>query len=194
MKVLRITLAGLIALSLSIVGIAASDQGSGKSQGHQLRASLNGYEEVPSVSTPARGEFSATVARDGESFDYTLTFSGIASTVQQSHIHIAQPSVNGAIVIWLCQGATRAPAAVAGVTPECDGSGVDPVTGARTITGTVTAAQVLASPVTQQIAAGEFEEVLAAIRAGSAYANVHSATSPGGEIRGQVRSLGNDKH
>ncbi|HEX9821407.1 MAG TPA: CHRD domain-containing protein [Methylomirabilota bacterium] len=39
----------------------------------------------------------------------------------------------------------------------------------------------------QGILAGEFEEVVAAIRAGRTYANVHSAAFPPGEIRGQLR-------
>ncbi len=43
------------------------------------------------------------------------------------------------------------------------------------MTGTITPAQVLEA-VGQGIAAGEFEELVAAIRAGRAYANVHSAT------------------
>jgi len=33
---------------------------------------------------------------------------------------------------------------------------------------------------------GELDEVIDAIRAGLAYANVHSTQSPGGEIRGQL--------
>ncbi len=41
---------------------------------------------------------------------------------------------------------------------------------------------------TQQILAGELAEVIAAIRAGVAYANVHTTLSPGGEIRGQIRA------
>ena len=39
---------------------------------------------------------------------------------------------------------------------------------------------------------GELAEVIAAIRAGSAYANVHTSLSPGGEIRGQIRADGKD--
>ena len=35
------------------------------------------------------------------------------------------------------------------------------------------------------IAKGEFDELVRAMRAGVTYANVHSTTWPGGEIRGQ---------
>jgi hypothetical protein len=186
MKVLRIASAGTIALCLSLAAPAVSGKGADdKDHGRHLRATLTGYQEVPSVNTPASGQFRATLAKDGQSFDYTLSFDGIASVVQQSHIHFAQKSVNGSIVIWLCQGAVRAPAAVSLITPECPQNG--------TVTGTISSVNVLASPTTQQLTAGDFDAVVAAIRAGSAYANVHSAVSPGGEIRGQIKVDDNDQ-
>ncbi|TMH09890.1 MAG: CHRD domain-containing protein, partial [Betaproteobacteria bacterium] len=40
----------------------------------------------------------------------------------------------------------------------------------------------------QQLTANDLDEVLAAIRAGVAYANIHTAISSGGEIRGQIRA------
>ena len=43
-------------------------------------------------------------------------------------------------------------------------------------------------PAGQGIAATEYEELLAAIRTGTAYVNVHSATYGGGEIRGQIET------
>jgi len=194
MKTLRMVMAALIALSMSTVGlIAASAQGNGddRNRGNQISARLIGYEEVPSVSTPARGSFRATIARDKESIEYTLSFDGIASTVNQAHIHFAQTSVNGVIVVWLCQGATRAPAAVATITPEC------PTSPGGTVSGTITANSVLAQAAgsagaAQQIQQFELDEVIAAIRAGKAYANVHSSVSPGGEIRGQIKVGGDD--
>jgi hypothetical protein len=146
----------------------------------RIKASLIGYQEVPAVSTVASGEFSATISPDDESIDYELTYSGLQGMVTQSHIHVAQLSVNGGIVIWLCGTATNpGPAG----TQTCPPSG--------TITGTITAANVVA-PATmfdsQQLAAGDLAAVIAAIRAGVAYANVHTDLSPGGEIRGQIQA------
>ena len=64
---------------------------------------LTGYEEVPVVNTVASGEFRARISRDEQSIEYRLSYSGLQGTVSQAHIHIAQLSVNGSIVIWLCQ-------------------------------------------------------------------------------------------
>src|SRR5215831_114385 len=163
-------------LALLLVPVLASADGPEK-----LRADLTGYEEVPSVSTPAHGSFTAVIAKDGESISYELTYEDLIGTVQQSHIHFAQKSVNGSVVIWLCQTATTpAPASVAAITPVCPQSG--------TVVGTITAANVVpAATTSQQITAGELSEVIAAIRGGVAYANVHATPlNPGGEIRGQI--------
>jgi hypothetical protein len=44
------------------------------------------------------------------------------------------------------------------------------------------------------VAAGEIEEVLAAIRASAAYVNVHTAAVPSGEVRAQLRGRGHGGH
>ena len=148
--------------------------------GGPLRASLIGYQEVPAVSTHAMGEFEARVSGDGQSVDYALAFDGLQADVLMAHIHFAQKSVNGPIIVWLC-GTTANPGPTG--TQTCPGrSGV--------VRGTFTAANVLASPGTQQLGAGELPELIAAMRAGAAYVNVHSAVSPGGEIRGQISPRG----
>jgi CHRD domain-containing protein len=200
MKTLRNILGLLAALALLIV-IPAVAGAAKHDRPERIHARLIGYEEVPSVSTIAQGSFDATLDDVEAAIDYTLTYSGLQGTVQQAHIHFAQKGVNGSIVIWLCQTATTpAPAAVVAITPFC------PASPGGTVTGHITTANVIAAATaSQQIAAGELAEVIAAIRAGVAYANVHSTPlTPGGEIRGQLRvgdddddhdqGGGNDKH
>src|SRR5262245_66692063 len=68
-----------------------------------LGALLTGYDESPSVSTTAKGEFSATTDHSGQVILYSETFSGLQAPITQSHIHISQPGVNGSVVIYLCQ-------------------------------------------------------------------------------------------
>jgi hypothetical protein len=142
----------------------------------RLRSTLTGDEEVPIVSTVAAGAFSGLISRGEDAIDYELAYSGLQGTVQQAHIHLAQPSVNGGIVVWLCQTLTTpAPLAVRDLTPECPQSGI--------VTGLITPANVIAAA-TQQIAPGALGQVIAVMRAGFAYVNVHTTPSPGGEIRG----------
>ena len=53
------------------------------------------------------------------------------------------------------------------------------------MTGTVRPADVI-GPAGQGIDPGQFAELVAAIRAGATYVNVHSTKYPGGEIRAQL--------
>lgn len=149
--------------------------------GAPLRATLTSYQEVPAVSSKADGEFEARVSADRSSVDWTLAYAGLQADVLMAHIHFAQKGVNGPVVVWLC-GSTTNPAPAPGAA-ACPGrSGV--------VRGTFTAANVLASPAAQQLAAGELAELIDAMRAGVAYVNVHTAVSPGGEIRGQIGARG----
>jgi hypothetical protein len=131
----------------------------------------------------ASGEFRGFISHNDDSIDYELTYSGLQGPLTtQAHIHVGQPSVNGGIVIWFCQSTSNpGPAG----TPNC-------TNGSGTFTGTITAASIVATPAApaggQQIGAGQLEKVIAAIRAGDAYANVHTNLSTGGEIRGQIRA------
>jgi CHRD domain len=148
----------------------------------QIRALLTGYEETPAaVSTTGRGEFVATIDPDGDAIHYRETFSGLQAPVTQSHIHVGQLGVTGSVVIFLCQTDTNKDPT--GLAPQCPQQG--------TVTGTITAANVIAgSQAPQQLQAGDLAAVITAIRAGAAYANVHTQISTGGEIRGQIRTVG----
>ena len=54
-----------------------------------------------------------------------------------------------------------------------------------TVSRTATAADII-GPAGQGIEPGSFAELASALRAGAAYANVHSTKWPGGEIRAQI--------
>jgi hypothetical protein len=144
-----------------------------------VSAALVGPNEVPAVSTAAQGSFSAVID-DAGTVEWTLSYSGLSSNVAMAHIHFAQPSVNGAIVVWLCRTTQPAPPAPAALPQQCPQSG--------TISGVFTADDVVATA--QGITAGELGELLWAMRNGLAYVNVHTANHGGGEIRGQVRRGG----
>ncbi len=93
----------------------------------------------------------------------------VAANVLFAHVHFGQRGVAGGVAAFLCGGGTKPAPCVPGTT----------------ITGTITPADVQ-GPAGQGIAPGEWNELVAAIRAGVAYANVHSMTQQGGEIRGQI--------
>lgn len=185
-KISRVTILAGVALALAIPG--PQDVAQANDRNRSIRADLRGIEEPPSVSSTGSGEFRAKISRDETSFEYELTFEDLEGDVTQSHIHVAQKGVNGGISIWLCgTGAPGTTLAGPAGTPLCGG----PREG--TVSRTVTAADVI-GPTGQGIAAGEFAEVLSAIRQGVAYANVHSTRNPGGEIRGQIRERDGDDH
>jgi hypothetical protein len=130
------------------------------------------------VSTAASGTFTAKIDERDEIITYELRYQDLEGDVRQGHIHFGQQHTVGTIVVWLCQTAgTPAPMEVADVTPMCPEEGA--------VTGTITPAQVLAAS-DQGLEAEAFDELVRAIRAGAAYANVHSSLFPPGEIRGQI--------
>lgn len=110
---------------------------------------------------------------DDASIQFELAYSDLEGSVQQAHIHIGQAGVNGGVMIYLCSNLPNPPLG----TPPCPQSG--------TVTGTRMTGDVI-GPAGQGIAAGEFAEVLQAIRSGNTYANVHTSKHTGGEIRGKV--------
>jgi hypothetical protein len=46
----------------------------------------------------------------------------------------------------------------------------------------------------QNVAAGDFNALVAALESNTAYGNIHTANFPSGEIRGQIRHPDDDKH
>ena len=148
----------------------------GVAQAHDdegARGRLSGYQEVPAVSSGASATFRARMV--GESLEWELSYRGLEGDALQSHIHFGQAGVNGGVAVFLCTNLGNGPAG----TQAC------PLR-AGTVRGTATAASVL-GPGGQGIAAGEWDELVKAMRAGVTYVNVHSTVWPSGEIRGQLR-------
>ena len=165
MKILKVAaLAVLLTLSLILV---LGQKGSNESH----KADLSGYEEVPAISSTGTGTLRLKVNDDSQLVEYDLSYENLEGTITSaSHIHLGQKSVNGGVMVFFCGGGGR---------PPCT-----PTSG--TFSGTFSAVDVL-GPAAQGIAAGEFAEVVQAIRAGQVYVNVHTNKHPGGEIRGQIK-------
>ena len=158
----------LIAMAgaLAFVSAHAEDKG--------FRAVLLGTQEVPAVSTAAHGGFFMRLSPDGSALHYQLAYAGLEGDVTQAHIHVGQKDVNGGIAAFLCSNLGNGPAG----TQPCPAP-------PASISGIITAADVV-GPAGQGVDAGEFDELVRAIRRGVAYANVHSSKFPGGEVRSQL--------
>jgi hypothetical protein len=167
---------GAAALAVAAYALAG---GSGPGFNH-LSATMSGYQEVPAVSSTGTADFTADVAKDGQSVSWRLSYAHLEGNVTQSHIHFGQRSVIGGISVFFCTNLGNGPAG----TQSCPG----PHDG--TISGTFGPSDVI-GPTAQGIAPGEWDELLNAIDAGKAYANVHSTIWPGGEIRAQLNETGN---
>ncbi len=167
-----IALTTAAALALGVVGVALAH---GDSNRNSFKAGLGGYQEVPAISTTGTGSLRLSVNAAGTQLAYTLTYSGLeGGSAGAAHLHLGQHGVNGGVVAFLCGGGGK---------PACPAAGVP-------VNGTIVAADITPVPA-QGIAAGELGEVLRALCHGVIYANVHNATYPGGEIRGQIRAHGN---
>ena len=151
---------------------------------------LTGYQETPlTLNSAGSGEFAAKVSKDGTAIAYRLAYRDLGTAVTQAHIHFGRPGLSGMIVLFLCTNLTP-PAGVP--TPQaCPASPASPAS--ATVTGSLTAADVIPRP-DQGIEGGAagFAEIVKALRAGAAYANVHTALRPGGEIRGALGKIQDD--
>lgn len=179
MNTLRVALLAGIAAVLAAPGagdLAQADNGRKRS----LNADLDGYEEVPTLSTSGSGELRVRLGRNESSLEYKLEYEDLEGRITQAHIHLGRPAVNGGIIVWLCGTSTN---------PGPEGTPTCPGPSSGEVSGTITSADVV-GPAPQGIEPGEFEELVRALREGAAYANVHTDKYPTGEIRGQVHRHG----
>jgi hypothetical protein len=175
----RYVLAVAMLVGLGAVSFAVASKGFGPlHRGHppnskEFKARLNGYQETPAVSSTGVGEFRAKLV-EPEKLHFVFRYEGLeggsSATLPFAHVHFGQRSVAGGVSFFLCGGSTK-PA----LCPYPAG----------TVEGDITPADVI-GPNGQGIELGSFGEILRAMRAGDAYANIHTVRWGGGEIRGQI--------
>ena len=164
-------------LALALVGLGAGlptaladDDRNGDSHERHFEARLLPGNEVPPISSEARGRLRATLNHAETELVFALSWENLTADAAVAHIHFGPSRVNGGVMVFFCGG---------GGQPAC------PAGPSASITGRITADNVV-GPTGQGIEPGEFAEVVRAIRT-QAYANVHNARFPGGEIRGQLQ-------
>ena len=168
------------AVGLGAVGVlgagAVASAGNGDHRSFTITERLSGYHETPlALSTSGSGSIRLRVDPGAGTIAYTVRYANLEGAVTQSHIHFGSPSQTGGISVFLCSNLGNGPAG----TPAC------PTSNPGEVSGTLRAGDVI-GPAAQGITAGQFSELLAAIRADSTYANVHSTLYPAGEIRNQL--------
>ena len=139
---------------------------------------LTGYEETPlALSTTGNGEFRGRIINsdDQNSIEYELSYAELEGSITQAHIHFGAVGQSGGISAWLCGTASNPGPLGTQTCPPAPG----------TITGTILPTDVV-GPAGQGIAAGEFDELVRAVRNGATYVNIHTTKYPPGEIRSQI--------
>jgi hypothetical protein len=140
-----------------------------------VRANRQGLNEVPPTTSQATGSLRGDINHDETVISFTLTFENLSADPAAAHIHFGQVRVNGGVMVFFCGGGGK---------PAC------PASTSGTVIGTITAADIV-GPAAQGLPAapnGDFADVLRAIRTNNAYANIHTANFPAGEIRGQINA------
>ena len=160
-------LAGLAAVTYAVAG---PDGPRNPPNTKEFKAELNGFNETPSISSTGWGDFRAKLV-DDTTLHYVFTYHDLeGGNSLFAHVHFGARYLAGAVSFFLCGGSTKPDPC-----PNISG----------TVEGDITPADVI-GPNGQGIEPGSFSEILRAMRAGQAYANIHTTRWPGGEIRGQI--------
>jgi Cu/Zn superoxide dismutase len=157
-------------ISLIAVAAALACGGSSNTNANTYVANMTPTNEVPPA-TGSTASGTATFTVNGTNVDFVVTFTGLKSNVSAAHIH------SGAA------GTANAPVTSPFPLPSPAGT-------SGTITGSFPASDIKEGSAASGIHAGDLNSLIAAMKSGNAYANVHSSATgggfPNGEIRGQI--------
>ena len=132
-----------------------------------FKATMNGANEVPAITTPGTGTFTATLDTVTNILTYDLTFTGLTAGVNNGHIHGPATTLvaSGTTVNFnTLAGATYGFGLTAGA-----GHGIVALTATNAITATMSG-----------------DSLKKLLFLGLTYVNIHTTLNPGGEIRGQL--------
>lgn len=155
------TTARAFVLSSLALGLTACDS----DPQERYVAELRGSNEVPGNNATATGRVVLLVSRDGSSAEYSAEVNGLSAGIQGGHFHRGAAGTNGGVVLSFFFNS--AGMATNSVTPGTTDLEINKAVG-RTINKT------------------QLDAILADLRAGNIYANIHTPTFPGGEVRGQM--------
>jgi hypothetical protein len=151
-----------VVFGLAAFGSVACDS---SSEQERYVAELRASNEVPANSSQAVGRLILLVAKDGSSAEYSVEQSNLTAGIQGGHFHRASAGVNGPVVLSFFFNS-------AGVATNSVTPGTTDLEIQKSIGRVITKAQL--------------DPILADLRAGNIYANIHTPFFPGGEIRGQL--------
>ena len=157
------------ALGLLVLGAMALPSPVNAAEAREFEAKLSGEQQVTAVESTGRGRAEARFNRAFRFVNVEVVINDLVGTVTAAHFHCARPGENGPVVFGLI---SPGPLALNG----------------NRIQGTLTNADYTGSDCTTNIGrqVNNMASLAFAMRDGLIYVNVHTDTSPSGEVRGQM--------
>ena len=140
----------------------------------KFSATLSGAQEVSEVDTPATGKIKAKFDKSFTEVTVDLKIENLLGSLTGAHFHCARPGANGPVALGLMSPGPLSfdGKRIRGTLTNVDFTGADCSGIGRPVNNIVSLAF--------------------AMQDGLIYVNVHSAVTPSGEIRGQMRKKDGD--
>ena len=171
-------------LAGAILAAAVTTVSAAGANAQQFQANFSGFQELGALNaetgailSTGQGTLALNLNQPAGTLTFTLTYSGLSEPVTQAHIHFGKVHVPGGIIVFFCTNINNGPVG----TQACPAGG-------GTVSGTITGANIV-GPAAQNIPAGDFAGLVAALLSDTAYGNIHTTKFPAGEIRGQIHQV-----
>ncbi len=145
------------------------DENARKANGLEFGAFLTGTEEVLPVNAPGSGAAAFSILDEGNSIRFEIRVANTTG-ITMAHLHRAPFGTNGGVVVTLIP--------------------VQPPSGLEN--GVVAEGIITAGNLSGFLAGQPLSALIEDMKNGMIYVNIHTATNPGGQIRGQVSMISPD--